>query len=305
MLLLSFSWSLSLLFLTPAVAIPPGDFGFPETPNHTALSVTFQNNGNPVTVHEADLFGVGSTEPMVPFVWPELTARATVPAQEPIVAVETSQFESIATYNGSYVVLMVDPDARYPQNPSLRFIIHWLQTDMTPMAVAADGTSRLVNSSAPRVPYLGPAPPTNSSAHRYIVYAFFQHDNFTFPPDFEGFNATNRISFNLTTFLDDSHLGQVPAAAMYFFASNETGVPPEFSAAAGGTYPGGNGDMITAGPGPSFTPASTATAATASGTGSATGSAASTTPTGGVGKNEIGTGIMMAGLILFLQTHLL
>jgi hypothetical protein len=41
-------------------AIPPPDFGFPEAPNDTALSVTYQSNGNSVLVAEANLFGVGS-----------------------------------------------------------------------------------------------------------------------------------------------------------------------------------------------------------------------------------------------------
>ncbi|KIW64816.1 hypothetical protein PV04_09724 [Phialophora macrospora] len=282
--------ALLLLYVNPTFSIPPPDFGFPEAPNDTALAVTFPNNGNPLVVAEAQLFGV------------------TVPSQEPTVAVDPSRFESIASYNGSYTLLMVDPDARYPEAPTSRFILHWLQTNMTTAPQAADGTSQLINTTEPRAPYRGPAPPTNSSAHRYILYAFFQHENFTFPPDFEGYNATNRTNFNLTEFLDESNLGQTPAAAMYFFASNETGVPPDFVAAAGGTYPGGNGEMITAGPGPSITPTSTPATATASATGtsseatssgsgtgsaSATGSAGSAPPTDDAIKTRVGLGVLM------------
>ncbi|EXJ65877.1 uncharacterized protein A1O5_10853 [Cladophialophora psammophila CBS 110553] len=241
--------------ISPALAIPPPDFGFPEAPNDTALSITYQNNGNPVVVTEAELFGV------------EITSK------EPTVAVETSRFQSIFSYNGSYVLLMVDPDARYPQDPTARFLLHWLQTDMTLGPQAADGTSQLINSTEPRAPYRNPSPPTNSSAHRYIFYAFFQHENFTLPSAFEGYSATNRTNFNLTMFLDESNLGRTPAAAMYFFVSNQTQVPQDFTAAAGGTYPGGNGDMITAGPGPSITPATTLATAGASTT--ATGSSSS------------------------------
>ena len=51
---------LGVLAITPALAIPPPDFGFPEAPNHTELSVTYQDNGNSVVVKEADLFGVAS-----------------------------------------------------------------------------------------------------------------------------------------------------------------------------------------------------------------------------------------------------
>merc|ERR1712230_169039 len=136
-------------------------FRLPEAPNHTELSVTYRDNGNPIVVTEAELFGVGIT------------------ANEPTVALETANYDSIASYNGSYVLLMVDPDARYPSNPNLRFIVHWLQTDMIPAAMSSDGTSQLMNTTAPRVPYARPSPPTNSSAHRYIIYTFFQHGNFS------------------------------------------------------------------------------------------------------------------------------
>ncbi|KAK7906269.1 hypothetical protein LTR67_000995 [Exophiala xenobiotica] len=300
-----------LLSVAPALAIPPPDFGFPEAPNHTELSVTYQDNGNAIVVAEAQLFGVGIT------------------ANEPTVALETANYESISSYNGSYTLMMVDPDARYPQDPNLRFIMHWLQTDMTPAAMSSDGTSQLMNTTTARVPYTRPAPPTNSSAHRYILYAFFQHDNFSFPSAFDGYSATNRTNFNVTRFLEESNLGRSPAAAMYYFASNETEVPQDFTAAAGGTYPGGNGDMITAGPGPSITPstgpatasasASTtgSTAATSSGpasttlsgsqtssgsgTASAAGSAASATNTGGVGKVAAGSGAMVGAVMAVLN----
>ncbi|EXJ83966.1 hypothetical protein A1O3_04633 [Capronia epimyces CBS 606.96] len=292
-----------------ALAIPPPDFGFPEAPNHTELSVTYQDNGNPLIVTEAELFGVG------------------IPAQEPAVAVETANYDSIAAYNGSYVLLMVDPDARYPSNPSLRFLLHWLQTDMTTTAESPDGTSQLVNSTAPRVPYLRPSPPTDSAAHRYIIYAFFQHENFTFPQAFEGYDATNRTNFNLTAFLDESKLGPRPAAAMYYFASNQTQVPQDYTAAAGGTYPGGNDGIITAGPGPSITPSTTSATATssstaaststarstasastsastsggASQTASGTGSAASASSTSGAVKTFAGSGSLLACLISLLN----
>ena len=216
---------------------------------------------------------------------------------------------------------MVDPDARYPSSPNLRFLLHWLQTDMTAAPISSDGTSRLTNTTVPRVPYIGPAPPTNSSAHRYIIYAFFQHENFSFPSSFEGIGATNRTNFNVTRFLDESNLGQSPAAAMYYYASNETQVPQDFTAAGGGTYPGGNGDMITSGPGPSITPSSTAASASASTTGSrgattskaasttlsgsasstAAGSAASASNTGAAGKMTIGSGALFGGMMALLN----
>jgi phosphatidylethanolamine-binding protein len=181
---------------------------------------------------------------------------------------------------------MVDPDAPSPQDPTARFLLHWLQTDMTTAPQAADGTSQLINSTQPHALYRPPSPPPNSSAHRYILYAFFQHENFTFPPAFEGYNAENRTDFNLTLFLEESNLGHSPAAAMYFFVSNETQVPPNFTAAAGQTYPGGNGDMVTAGPGPSAT---------------ATGSTASASAKSGGLKTRVGIGgLLFANCVALL-----
>lgn len=60
-----FSVSLLTLLLTiaPSLAIPPPGFGFPEAPNDTALSVTFQDNGNSIVVSEAELFGVNGILP--------------------------------------------------------------------------------------------------------------------------------------------------------------------------------------------------------------------------------------------------
>lgn len=56
----SYSLLFGLCALAPVLAIPPPDFGFPEAPNHTELSVTYRDNGNTIVVQEADLFGVGS-----------------------------------------------------------------------------------------------------------------------------------------------------------------------------------------------------------------------------------------------------
>ena len=54
---------LTLLFLaiSRSLCIPPPGFGFPEAPNDTALSVTFQDDGKPFVVSEAELFGVKGT----------------------------------------------------------------------------------------------------------------------------------------------------------------------------------------------------------------------------------------------------
>lgn len=200
----------------------------------------------------------------------------------PTVAINTAQYMSLASYNGSYVVMMVDPDARTPQDPNLRFILHWLQPNFmlsrNTTSMNYPGTP-LMNTTAAVVPYARPMPPPTSDAHRYILYAFQQPANFMVPSAFSGYSAMNRTNFNLTEFISAANLG-TPAAANYFFCNNMTDVPQNFIALPGGTYPGGNGGAITDGPsGPATSTGGAATSAsmTASTTGTAATSAAATT----------------------------
>ncbi|KAJ9654881.1 hypothetical protein H2198_006154 [Neophaeococcomyces mojaviensis] len=239
------------LSVTPALAVPPANFGFPTSEGDTPLSVTFQSNGSSLRLQPGQLFGID------------------VPVQAPAIAVNTSYTTLNNNYSGQYMLMMVDPDASYPENPSNRFIVHWWQMNLTRSTQASDtsdsiGGTRLINGTAPRVPYRRPAPPTNSSAHRYIQYLWEQPVNFTIPSAYQGFNSSNIRQFNLTGFVQAARLNN-PVAANYFFCSNQTNVPTTFVAAPGGEYPGGNGAAITSGPGPSITPTSTAGASSTSG----------------------------------------
>ena len=191
----------------------------------------------------------------------------SVPENEPTVALNTQN----ASSNSTYMLFMLDPDASTPENPTSRWIIHWWQANMTlaPASAndASNGGQRLINTTAPRVAYRRPRPPTNSSAHRYIQYVFRQPANFTIPPAFSGYGGSNSSRFPFEDFVDDADLDD-PVAANYFFCTNQTAVPMDFIAAAGQQYPGGNGAMVTQGQNePSRTSAGP----------SATGSAASTT----------------------------
>lgn len=239
------------LTVAPVFAIPPENFGFPSAPNDTALTVSFrQSNGSSITVTEADEFGVNITK------------------NQPTVSVNTRAYQSLANYTGQYVVMMVDPDAPTPQNASRRFILHWLQPYSAPQN-SSNGVRELRNQSATGVPYAPPAPGNTSDAHRYIIYAFQQPPNFTIPLAFRGYSATNRTNFNLTQFISAAYLGQ-PAAAEYFYVSAKTGVPVNFTAPAGSSYPGGNGVQITQGTAAPTQPATaTRTSATVTGTNAA------------------------------------
>lgn len=173
-----------------------------------------------------------------------------VPAQQPTVAVNESYSSLDYEYTGEYLLFMLDPDASYPQNPTNRFIIHFWQEGLTKSTSDANNTdiggTLLVNTTAPRVAFRRPRPPTNSSAHRYILYLFEQPSTFQVPQQYSGYGGMNASRFPFEQFLNDTDLGD-PVAANYFYCSNETAVPNNFVGAPGSEYPGGNGAMITQG----------------------------------------------------------
>ncbi|KAL9053764.1 MAG: hypothetical protein Q9162_004562 [Coniocarpon cinnabarinum] len=262
----------ALLALSPALAIPPEDFGFPSAPNDTALGVTFNpGSDNEVVIMEAELLG------------------PDVALQPPQVTVNASQYRSIAEYNGAYVLMMVDPDASTPQNPTSRFILHWMAANLT----ASPDNGVLTNSTPAVAEYAHPMPPPNSDAHRYILYAFQQPDDFAVPDAYAGYGGMNRSNFNVTDFLSQAALDQ-PAAANYFFVQNKTGTPPDFTASAGGSYPGGNGAAITAGPGPSVAPMSSMMGGSMMSGSMMSGSTMSSTMMGSMGPSMTESGGMSA-----------
>lgn len=143
---------------------------------------------------------------------------------------------------------MCDPDATTPDNPDRRFILHWLAPNMTtgaPYSATRPQTGvALTNMTENFTPYRSPGPALNSSAHRYILYAFRQPDTFTVPAEFDTYaGGVNRTGFNLTSFIELAGLGN-PAAAEYMYVSREPAVPGDFVALPGGQFPGGNGNAI-------------------------------------------------------------
>lgn len=178
--------------------------------------------------------------------------QPAVTQQEPALALDPSMYSSVAEYTGKYIVVMVDPDAPSPDNPTSRFILHWLAADVEQNATATSpqtGRALSVPQTA-AVPYRAPGPPPTSSAHRYILYAFAQPSNFTMPAAFRAFNNTNRAGFQLDQFITAAGLAR-PMAGEYFYVSRQSAVPGDFMAAAGGEFPGGNGNAVFAGKGSS------------------------------------------------------
>ncbi|KAI9683066.1 MAG: hypothetical protein M1820_010928 [Bogoriella megaspora] len=130
-----------------------------------------------------------------------------------------------------YTVVMVDPDAQYPSNSNVAEYLHWLQPNMRlinastlpPYAIGPFPFIFNANetSTPARLNYSSPMPPTNSAPHRYIVYAFQQPLNFTFPPAYLGFGPSNRSNFDVLAFSKAANLGE-PFAANYFYVANGT-----------------------------------------------------------------------------------
>lgn len=236
----------------------------------------------------------------------QLTFPPSVTQTQPQLSLDPGLYQSVANYNGQYLILMVDPDASTPEQPNRRFILHWLAPNVT-QTTTAPGQRQLNPPSSQNpgtgltdfVSYLPPAPGNTSSAHRYIIYAFQQSPSFFIPGGFLGLaGGQSRANFNLTGFMEAAGLGR-PAAAEYFYVSRRPEVPGDFVGSPGATYPGGNGGAVfenspdAAGNGSgTATATATATSSGATGTAAATGGAS-----GPAARWRVGDGAWGASLI--------
>lgn len=104
-----------------------------------------------------------------------------------------------------YTLVMTDPDAPSPSDPTLREYLHWIVTDI-PATTSASFGRELVSYESPR-PTIG--------IHRFIFVLFKQIGRQTvYPP-------SSRINFNTRNFARSNSLG-LPVAAVYFNAQKET-----------------------------------------------------------------------------------
>nr|ACN54547.1 mother of FT and TFL1-like protein [Physcomitrium patens] len=127
--------------------------------------------------------------------------------------------------NNLYTLIMIDPDAPSPSEPTLREWLHWIVTDIPGNSGGSEMTSgfpRLNELIAPSkscgrelVPYMGPRPPVG--IHRYIFVLFRQPlTPFHITP------PTVRSNFNTRYFAAQCGLG-LPVAATYLNAQKEPG----------------------------------------------------------------------------------
>ncbi|KAH9939983.1 phosphatidylethanolamine-binding protein [Amylocystis lapponica] len=123
--------------------------------------------------------------------------------------------------NQTFVLVMIDPDAPTPEDPTLSQILYLLAGDFHSEGNQSTGAS-LVNSTAAIMPFLPPAPPTGSVAQRSIQLLFIQ------PPGFDenalqyvnvSSSMSARQDWNLTAFSQGVGLGS-PVAGNFFYTVN-------------------------------------------------------------------------------------
>ncbi|XP_022735469.1 protein MOTHER of FT and TFL1 [Durio zibethinus] len=104
-----------------------------------------------------------------------------------------------------YTLVMTDPDAPSPSEPSMREWIHWIVSDIPGGTNPTQGKEILQ--------YMGPRPPVG--IHRYILVLFQQRG-----PLGPVQQPASRTNFNTRRFAEHLNLG-LPVATVYFNAQKE------------------------------------------------------------------------------------
>ncbi|KAE9613857.1 hypothetical protein Lal_00016367 [Lupinus albus] len=124
---------------------------------------------------------------------------------KPSIALDPPRVTLTGNMDNLYTLVMTDPDAPSPSEPSHREWIHWIVTDIP------GGTNP--HRGKEILPYVGPRPPVG--IHRYILVLFQQKGPLGLveqPP--------SRASFNTRYFARQLNLG-LPVATVYFNSQKE------------------------------------------------------------------------------------
>ncbi|EAY84662.1 hypothetical protein OsI_06032 [Oryza sativa Indica Group] len=109
--------------------------------------------------------------------------------------------------NDLYTLIMTDPDAPSPSDPSMREFLHWIVVNIPGGTDASKGEEM--------VEYMGPRPTVG--IHRYVLVLFEQKARFVdgalMPP-------ADRPNFNTRAFAAYHQLG-LPTAVVYFNSQRE------------------------------------------------------------------------------------
>ncbi|KAL8276656.1 hypothetical protein RQP46_010924 [Phenoliferia psychrophenolica] len=184
-------------------------------------------------------------------------------------------------FNGTtlkYTVMIVDAGVAGNTNTSA-LVRHYLQNDLE-YGTNSDHSVLLTNSTAPITEYAGPAPPSGSGPHRYVILAFQQPANFT-PPAALSAAGTGVGRFDPNAYI--SSTGLVLLAAQYFTV--EVGTATVSVAATTAV------DSTTL---PQYTPTSSPLTATGS---SGTAAPASTSKAAGGERTRVGVLALVGGLV--------
>ncbi|XP_015065328.1 protein MOTHER of FT and TFL1-like [Solanum pennellii] len=108
--------------------------------------------------------------------------------------------------NNLYTLVMADPDAPSPSEPTFREWLHWIVTDIPQGGDASQGREM--------VEYMGPKPP--AGIHRYVFTLFRQKEAEQVPHK----PPQGRSNFKTRQFASDNGL-DLPVAALYFNSQKE------------------------------------------------------------------------------------
>ncbi|XP_078175039.1 protein MOTHER of FT and TFL1 homolog 1-like [Carex rostrata] len=110
-----------------------------------------------------------------------------------------------------FTLVMTDPDAPSPSEPSMRECLHWLVINIP------GGTSPIQGDEV--ISYVGPKPPLG--IHRYTLVLFQQKSRLsTASIELPAKTRETRAEFNTRNFADQNDLG-MPVAAAYFNSHKE------------------------------------------------------------------------------------
>lgn len=158
-------------------------------------------------------------------------------------------------------MIMLDLSVQAGPNSTNTTLLHWI----LPGLIAPSGATTLTSYQSAIAPYFPPSPPAGQT-HTYtlLLYKMFGPLKISadYIPFFSNLTASvyNRIGFNLTKFVDESHLGDL-VAADWFLVSTPVSTNSSVSAAPRITTTTMNGSYMT---GRATLTATTASASTTS-----------------------------------------
>ncbi|KAJ8493594.1 hypothetical protein OPV22_015315 [Ensete ventricosum] len=124
---------------------------------------------------------------------------------KPSMAADPPTVQIAGQQSDLYILVMTDPDAPSPSDPTMREWLHWMVVNMP------GGTDPSQGEEV--VPYMGPRLPLG--IHRYVLVLFRQKSRFpgVTPP-------ATRANFNTRSFAAHHDLG-LPVATVYFNSQKE------------------------------------------------------------------------------------